>query len=97
MEKKNLPVHEQITSHSASSPRAARHDMSFELLTRHFSSQVGHMQNELTSPKIKAKREAAMRDAQENYEIMMEFQRELREEFSKFISAADSSSLSEQG
>lgn len=84
-----------LSSHMPVNPRAARHDTSLNPLTRHYSSssQKGHIQSELEAPEIHAKREAAMRDAQENYEIMMEFYKELSDAFSKII-GEDSSVVS---
>lgn len=82
-----------LSSHTPVNPRAARHDASLNTLTRHYSSQKGHLQAELEAPEIQAKREAAMRDAQENYEIMMELYKELSDEFSKII-AEDPSAFS---
>lgn len=74
------------SSHIPTKPRAARHDPTSELLTKHYSANTtGHLENEMAAPQINAVREAAMRDAQENYEIMMEFHRELSSAFSKII------------
>ncbi|MFA6915372.1 MAG: hypothetical protein WC222_03170 [Parachlamydiales bacterium] len=88
-------VKKSLSSHMPANPRAARHDTSLNTLTRHYSSQRGHIQSELEAPEIHAKREAAMRDAQENYEIMMEFYKELSDAFSKII-GEDPSVVSER-
>lgn len=75
-----------VPSHAPTKPRGARHDSSFDLLTKHYSSHKGgHLENEMAAPQMTAVREAAMRDAQENYEIMMEFHKELSSAFSKII------------
>ncbi len=68
--------------HSSSKPRGARHDLTYDLLTKHYNANTtGHLENEMATPQI----HAAMQDAKENYEIMMAFHRELRNAYEKII------------